>query len=312
MKVAAVDIGTNSTNLLIVEAGGREVVREIGITRLGAGVDRTGVLAPEAIERTVAQLARYGDLLREHDVRHVRAVATSASRDAANREDFFDRAAVALGVRPGLISGSEEGSLAYRGAVSDRPSGEYRLVVDIGGGSTEFMLGDDELRGVTSIDVGSVRLTEAFLHGDPPRAEELTNAIGTVQDLLEDVERELPGIAAHPMLLGIAGTITTIAAVEIGLPVYDPARVHGASLSRAAIEEVFRTLATEPLADRVHNPGLPRERADVIVGGCCVLVAMMRTWHVDHLAVSNRTLLDGVCSQLLEEVGVSDEGASTR
>jgi exopolyphosphatase/guanosine-5'-triphosphate,3'-diphosphate pyrophosphatase len=303
VKVAAVDIGTNSTNLLIVDGNGQEIAREIGITRLGQGVDRTGVLAPEAIERTVAQLARYHDLLRDHDVQHVRAVATSASRDASNRDDFFDRAETALGVRPAVISGAEEGALAYRGAVSDRPAGEYRLVVDIGGGSTEFMLGDDELRGVTSIDVGSVRLTETHLHGDPPRAEELTNAIGAVQDLLDDVERELPGIAAHPLLLGIAGTITTIAAVEIGLPVYDPARVHGAVLPRPAVEEVFRTLATEPLADRVHNPGLPRERADVIVGGCCVLVAMMRTWHVDQLVVSNRTLLDGVCSQLLDEFG---------
>ena len=303
MKVAAVDIGTNSTNLLIVDADGNEITREIGITRLGAGVDRTGVLAADAIERTVARLAHYHELLASNDVQHVRAVATSASRDAANRDEFFDQAEAALGVRPALISGEQEGALAYRGAVSDRPPGEYRLVVDIGGGSTEFMLGDDELQGVTSIDVGSVRLTEAYLHSDPPRAEELTNAIGAVQDLLEDVERELPGIAARPMLLGIAGTITTIAAVEIGLPVYDPTRVHGARLSRAAIEEVFRTLATEPLADRIHNPGLPRERADVIVGGCCVLVALMRTWHVDEMVVSNRTLLDGVCTQLLEEFG---------
>jgi exopolyphosphatase/guanosine-5'-triphosphate,3'-diphosphate pyrophosphatase len=303
VRVAAVDIGTNSTNLLIVDEQGREITREIGITRLGAGVDRHGVLAEDAIERTVAQLQHYRELLGAHEVQHVRAVATSASRDAANREDFFDRAEAVLGVRPGLISGEQEGALAYRGAVGDRPAGEYRLVVDIGGGSTEFMLGDDELRGVTSIDVGSVRLTEAYLHGDPPRPEELTNAIGAVQDLLEDVERELPGIAARPMLLGIAGTITTIAAVEIGLPVYDPTRVHGATLSRPAIEEVFRTLATEPLADRIHNPGLPRERADVIVGGCCVLVAVMRTWHVDELVVSNRTLLDGVCRELLDEFG---------
>jgi exopolyphosphatase/guanosine-5'-triphosphate,3'-diphosphate pyrophosphatase len=303
VKVAAVDIGTNSTNLLIVDADGREITREIGITRLGAGVDRTGILAPEAIERTVKQLAGYRELLAVHDVQHLRAVATSASRDASNRDDFFDQAETALGVRPAVISGEQEGALAYRGAVSDRPAGEYRLVVDIGGGSTEFMLGDDDLRGVTSIDVGSVRLTETYLHGDPPRAEELTNAIGAVQDLLEDVERDLPGIAARPMLLGIAGTITTIAAVEIGLPVYDPARVHGAALSRPAIEEVFRTLATEPLADRIHNPGLPRERADVIVGGCCVMVAIMRTWHVDELVVSNRTLLDGVCAELLDEFG---------
>jgi exopolyphosphatase/guanosine-5'-triphosphate,3'-diphosphate pyrophosphatase len=302
MNVAAIDIGTNSTNLLIVDADGGEVTRQIGITRLGAGVDRTGRLADDAIARTVAQLAGYRELLTEHGVEHVRAVATSASRDAANRDDFFTQAEAVIGVRPTLISGDEEGALAYRGAVSDRPDGEYRLVVDIGGGSTELMLGDAELRGVTSIDVGAVRLTEAHLHSDPPRAEELTNAIGAVQDLLDDVERKLPGLAARPMLLGIAGTITTIAAVEVGLPVYDPTRVHGLTLPRSAIEEVFRTLATEPLADRIHNPGLPRERADVIVGGCCVLVALMRSWHIDELVVSNRTLLDGVCAGLLDEL----------
>lgn len=301
MNVAAVDIGTNTTNLLIVDEHGARVHRELGITRLGQGVHRSGVLAEEAIERTVAQLAHYGDVLRAHGVSTVRAVATSASRDAANREEFFDRAEVALGVRPTLIDGREEGALAYRGAISDRPAGEFRLVVDVGGGSTEFMLGDDELRDVTSIDVGSVRLTEMYLHGDPPRPEELTNAIGTVQDLLEDVERQLPGIAARPVLVGIAGTITTIAAVEIGLPEYDPDRVHGAHLSRQAVEEVFRTLATEPLADRVHNPGLPRGRADVIVGGCCVLVAIMRTWGIDELVVSDRGILDGVCLDLLDQ-----------
>ncbi len=300
MNVAAIDIGTNSTNLLIVDQAGEQLVREIGFTRLGRGVDEHRMFAPEAIERTVAQLAHYRDVLRTHDVTAVRAVATSASRDAANRDDFFDRAEAVLGVRPALLDGEQEGVLAYRGSVGDGRDGELRLVIDIGGGSTEFMLGDDELRDVTSIDVGSVRLTEMFLHGDPPRAEELTNAIGTVQDLLEDVERELPGIAARPFVVGIAGTITTIAAVEIGLPEYDPSRVHGARLTRPAIEEVFRTLATEPLADRVHNPGLPRERADVIVGGCCVLVAIMRTWSVGEIIVSDRGILHGVCLDLLE------------
>lgn len=306
MNVAAIDIGTNSTNLLILDDSGHEITREVAVTRLGAGVDRTGVLAPDAVERTVTQLAHYHEVLTEHGVAHVRAVATSASRDAGNRDEFFDRAEAALGFRPALITGEQEGALAYRGATSDRPAGEYRLVIDIGGGSTEFMLGDDELRGVTSIDIGSVRATEAYLHGDPPLAEELSNAIGAAHDLLDDVERALPGIASRPRLIGIAGTITTIAAVEIGTATYDASRIHGAVLTRAAVEEVFRTLATEKLADRVHNPGLPRDRADVIVGGCCVLVAAMRKWHIGELVVSNRNLLDGVCHELLDEFGVSE------
>lgn len=303
MNVAAIDIGTNSTNLLVVDDAGHEVIREVAVTRLGAGVDRTGVLAADAIDRTVAQLAHYREVLDTHQVARIRAVATSASRDASNRDEFFDRAEAALGVRPALISGGEEGALAYRGAVSDRPAGEYRLVIDIGGGSTEFMLGDAELRGVTSVDIGSVRVTEAYLHGDPPLAEELSNAIGAAHDLLDDVERALPGIASRPVLVGIAGTITTIAAVEIGMQTYDASRIHGAVLTRPAIEEVFRTLATEKLADRVHNPGLPRDRADVIVGGCCVLVAIMRKWHANELVVSHRSLLDGVCQELLDELG---------
>jgi len=303
MNVAAIDIGTNSTNLLVVDGAGNRLHREIGLTRLGQGVNERRALAPEAIERTVAQLAHYGDVIRSLDVATVRAVATSASRDASNREDFFDQAEAMIGVRPTLISGEDEGRLAYRGVASDRPADELRLIVDIGGGSTEFMLGDAELRGVTSIDVGSARVTEMFLHGDPPRAEELSNAIGTVQDMLEDVERALPGIAARPTVIGIAGTITTITAVEIGLPQYDPDRVHGAVLTRAAVEEVFRTLATESLAARVHNPGLPRERADVIVGGCCVLVGVLRSWSIDQMIISDRGLLEGVCAELLETNG---------
>ena len=160
------------------------------------------------------------------------------------------------------------------------------------------MLGDDELRGVSSIDVGSVRLTETFLHGDPPLAEELSNAIGSVHDLLDHVERELPGIAAHPLLVGIAGTITTITAVEIGLAVYDATRIHGASLSRSAIEDVFRTLATESAEQRAHNPGLEPGRVDVIVGGAIVLVNVMRVLGFDEVLVSEADILDGLARSL--------------
>lgn len=305
MTVAAIDIGTNTTNLLIVDGAGTELERLERITRLGAGVAASGRLEQDAIKRTVRQLAEYRQLIDGHGVTAMRAVATSASRDAANREEFFDRAEQVLGIRPQLIAGADEGQLAFRGAVSDLPDDEVHLVMDIGGGSTEFMRGAADLIGVVSIDVGSVRLTENELQHDPPQPEELTNAIGIASDLLDDVERELPGAEQHSTLVGIGGTITTIAAVEVGLSTYSAAKVHGTRLSRAAVEDVFRTLATEPLADRIHNPGLPRERADVIVGGCCVLVAAMRRWHITDVLVSQRSLLDGVCQDLLGKDGGS-------
>jgi exopolyphosphatase/guanosine-5'-triphosphate,3'-diphosphate pyrophosphatase len=302
VPVAAVDIGTNSTNLLVVGAGGEELERVVTVTRLGQGVDKSRRLAPEAIERTLARLAHYRSVIDGHGVGATRAVATSACRDAENREEFFDAAEAVLGVRPELISGDEEGTLAFAGAVSGlagvRPP---HVVVDIGGGSTELMIGGDTLEQVRSLDVGSVRLTEALLHGDPPRPEELSNAIALVSDHLDDVIREVPGLMDTSGLVGIAGTITTIAAVEIGLPTFDPTVVHGYTLTKAAAEEVFRTLASEPLADRLHNPGLPPERADVIVGGCCVLVAVMRRLHATQLTVSVHSLLDGVADQLRRE-----------
>ncbi len=299
VPVAAVDIGTNSTNLLVVGAGGEELDRVVTVTRLGQGVDTNRRLAPDAVERTLTRLAHYRSIIDRHGAGAVRAVATSACRDAENREEFFDAAEAVLGVRPELISGEEEGALAFAGAVTGLPGVDPPyVVVDIGGGSTELMIGASSIEHVHSLDVGSVRLTEALLHSDPPRPEELSNAIALVSDHLDDFIREIPDLVDTSGLIGIAGTITTLAAVEIGLPTFDPAAVHGHILTRDAVEEVFRTLATEALADRVHNPGLPRERADVIVGGCCVLVAVMRRLHAARLTVSVHSLLDGVAEQL--------------
>lgn len=299
--VAAIDIGTNSTNLLIADGGG-PIVRYVRITRLGAGVDATRRLAPEAITRTVDQLAEYRAEIDRHDAGIVRAVATSAARDAANRDEFFDRAEAALGVRPELLSGDEEGRLAFAGAVG-LLRGTHAppwAVLDIGGGSTELMLGDENARKTVSVDVGAVRITEQLLRGDPPRPEELTNALGLVHDHLDDVVREIPGLLEQPTFVGIAGTITVVAAIELGLATFDPSRVDGFRLTREAAEDVFRTLATEALADRLHNPGLPKERADVIVGGCCVLVAVMRRLHLAGIIVSTRGILDGMVAELLQ------------
>jgi exopolyphosphatase/guanosine-5'-triphosphate,3'-diphosphate pyrophosphatase len=181
-------------------------------------------------------------------------------------------------------------------------------VVDIGGGSTEFIVGTGpaagaggaaEVLGVMSVDVGCVRLTEAWLHSDPPAPEELSQAISVVQAYLDDVDRELPSAGVARTLIGTAGTVTTVAAVEIGLAEYDPEVLHHFRLTREAAEDVFRTLATEPAADRRHNPGLEAARVDVIVGGAAVLVAVMRHWGFEEMIVSEADILDGlVRSQL--------------
>jgi exopolyphosphatase / guanosine-5'-triphosphate,3'-diphosphate pyrophosphatase len=298
MTVAAIDIGTNSVRLL-VRRNGDDVDRRTTITRLGQGVGRSGRLAEEAVDRTITTLRDYRDALDHHRVETYRVIATSAARDAANRDSFFEAVEGAIGMRPELLSGDEEGRLAFTGATLglDRAAGPF-LVLDIGGGSTEFITGTDEVDGVISVDIGSVRLTEAELHHDPPRPEELTNAIGIMTDHLDDVLREVPSVAGARTLVGVAGTITTIAAVELGLIDYRRELVHHFRLTRDAAEDVFRTLATEPMADRVHNPGLQPERADIIVGGCCILVAVMRKLGASDLVVSETDLLDALARQL--------------
>ncbi|MDQ1401733.1 MAG: exopolyphosphatase / guanosine-5-triphosphate,3-diphosphate pyrophosphatase [Actinomycetota bacterium] len=299
--VAAIDCGTNSTRLLVADEDGRTLERLMRITRLGQGVDATRALAPEAIDRTVAVLREFRSVMDTHGVDRVRMTATSAARDASNRDDFFAAAEAAVGARPELISGDEEGSLSFRGATStlNPDEGPY-LVVDIGGGSTELIVGRDQPTGTRSLDVGCVRMTEKFLATDPPRPEELSNALGFVHDLLEETVRDIPAMLDAPRLVGVAGTVTTVAAVEIGLQTYDRDRIHHFVLTRDAVEDVFRTLATEARADRIHNPGLEEARADVIVGGTIVLVAIMRYFKFDTCLVSESDILDGLVMSLLE------------
>ena len=198
-----------------------------------------------------------------------------------------------LGFPIEVIDGAEEGRYGFLGATSelDESLAPF-LVLDIGGGSNELATGTDAFDGAVSIPVGSVRLTEQQLQSDPPAPEELSNAFAIVDAHLDDVLRELPAVADAAMLVGIGGTITTIAAVEIGLAEYDRDALHRFVLTRAAAEDVFRTLATERLADRVHNPGLPRDRSDIIVGGCCVLLAVMRRLELKDCVVSETDLLD--------------------
>jgi exopolyphosphatase/guanosine-5'-triphosphate,3'-diphosphate pyrophosphatase len=269
------------------------------ITRLGAGVDRTGALDPAAVDRTIDVLRQYRAVMDEHGVSAVRIAATSAARDAANRDDLFDTAEAIVGARPELLSGDEEGRLSFLGATSelDAERGPF-LVVDIGGGSTELSYGAAKVEAVMSVDVGCVRLTERWLHSDPPRPEELHAAISVTTQHLEDVVREHPEMRDARTVVGLAGTISTVAAVEIGLPEYDRDRIHHFTLTREAAEDVFRTLATEARADRVHNPGLEEARADVIVGGCCALVAVMRFFDVPSLLVSEADILDGLAMSI--------------
>ncbi|MDQ3385919.1 MAG: exopolyphosphatase, partial [Actinomycetota bacterium] len=213
----------------------------------------------------------------------------------------LDAAGAALGAPLVVLSAQEEGRLAFRGATAglDPHDGPF-LVFDIGGGSTEFAVGTADAEGVVSVDVGCVRLTEAYLEHDPPWASELSAAISVVQAYLEDVARDLPAAREAKLAVGLAGTVSTVAAVEIGLATDDRDRTHHFRLTRAAAEDVFRTLATEPLADRVRNPGLEPARADVIVGGCCALVATMRFFDLDEVLVSESDILDGLALALLD------------
>jgi exopolyphosphatase/guanosine-5'-triphosphate,3'-diphosphate pyrophosphatase len=285
--VAAVDCGTNSTRLLVAERGADGSVhtleRLMRITRLGRGVDATGELEPAAVDRTVEVLREYREVMERlgvtPDAGSVRMTATSAARDAANREEFFLASEAAVGVRPELISGTEEAALSFRGATAelDPALGPF-LVVDIGGGSTEFSFGTTESEASVSLDMGCVRLTEKYLLHDPPLPEELSNCLQVVEIFLDDVRQAIPHLDQARTFVGLAGTVSTTAAVE----------------------DVFRTLATETVEERKDNPGMEAERADVIVGGLCVLVELMRRFGYHECLVSEADILDGLAMSILD------------
>src|SRR5690554_3489277 len=224
-RVASLDLGTNSTRVLVARAvdGKLDTLdRRNTITRLGQGVGATGRLADEAVERTLDCLRGYRAILDEHRVERVRVAATSAARDAANRDELFDTVEAIVGARPELLTGEEEGRLSFIGATGELdPSLAPFLVVDIGGGSTELIVGSDEVEGVMSVDIGCVRLTEAYLEHDPPQPEELAACLSVTEAHLDDVLREIPAVGQARTLVGLAGTVTTVAAVEMGLATYD-------------------------------------------------------------------------------------------
>jgi exopolyphosphatase/guanosine-5'-triphosphate,3'-diphosphate pyrophosphatase len=297
--VAAIDNGTNSTRLLISEGGVVTLDRRMNITRLGQGVDQSGRLAPEAIDRVLTVLREYRGAMDEAGVERVRATATSAARDAANRDDFFGPAEEILGVPLELLSGEEEGRLSFLGGTAELdPANGPFLVADIGGGSTELIVGTDEPEAVHSLDVGCVRLTERFIENDPAKPEELVACLSLVEAHLDGVLRESPVVGDAKTFVGQAGTVASAAAVEIGLPVYDRDRIHHFVLEREAVEDVFRTLATENRDERMGNPGMEEGRVDVIVGGLCVLVQLMRQYDFDECLVSESDILDGLARSI--------------
>ncbi len=291
---AGIDCGTNSTRLIVGD-GVETFEREMTITGLGRGVDATGRLSPEGIERVRAALANYREIMDRYELAGTRMTATSAARDAENREDFFVAARETVGVEPELISGEEEAALSFLGATAELdPADGPFLVFDIGGGSTEFAIGSSRMEGGISTDMGSVRFSEKYVESDPPLPEELVACLSVAEAHLDDVVREVPMVLAARQLVGLAGTVSTAAMVEIGLQEYDRSQVHHFRLDRAAIEDVFRTLVTESRADRAHNPGLELGRVDTIVGGMCILARIVRYFDAEDVLVSESDILDGL------------------
>jgi len=304
-RVAAIDCGTNSIRLLVADVDPRagtlvDLDRRMEVVRLGQDVDRTGRIAPEALERTLDAARRYHRVCVDLGVEAIRFVATSASRDAENRADFVDGVRDAMGVEPEVVVGTEEAELSFRGAtgvLSAALPGPF-LVVDLGGGSTELVLGTDRPEASYSMDVGCVRLTERHLRTDPPTDDEIARSRRDVAAALDEAAAVVP-LGRTVTLVGLAGTVTTVAAVELGLPEYDAEKIHGFRLTRAAVEDVFRTFATETAEQRASNPGLEPGRVDVIVGGTAVLAGMLRQLEFDEVLVSESDILDGlVRSQL--------------
>jgi len=295
--VAAVDIGSNSVRLLIVGEGLRELCREMHITRLAEGVDRTGSLGEAAMARTLSVLEGFGQSIARHGATRVRVTGTSAARDAQNRDEFFRRVQAAVGSAPELLSGGAEAALAFAGATADRAGSEGPFVtLDIGGGSTEFAFGGSAVQSSISLDIGCVRITERFFHSDPPRAEELAEAGGYIRGLLAQVEREVPCRQARTWL-GLAGTVTTLAARDAGLTAYDPSVTHGYRLARERVEVLHAELARRSLSERAPLL-LEAKRAPVIVGGSIILLEVMCYFELSSIAVSERDILDGLAASL--------------
>ncbi|WP_059007188.1 Ppx/GppA phosphatase family protein [Streptomyces specialis] len=306
---AAIDCGTNSIRLLIADADpatGRltDLDRRMEIVRLGQGVDRTGRLAPEALERTFAACRQYAAAMAEHGVtpERTRFVATSASRDAENRDDFTRGVRDILGITPEVISGDEEAALSFTGATREltgRPgiTPPY-LVLDIGGGSTEFVLGDDAVRAARSVDIGCVRLTERHLLrdgriADPPTPELIAAMSADIDAALALAAERVPLDATHT-LVGLAGSVTTLAAIALDLPAYDSAAIHHSRLTADRVREITGRLLAATHAERAAIPVMHPGRVDVIGAGALVLLKVLERTGATEVVVSEHDILDGI------------------
>lgn len=313
MRVGAIDCGTNSIRLLVADVDGPrlvEVVRDMTIVRLGEGVDRTGAFSQAAMERTFVACEDYAATIEGLGVERLRFVATSASRDVSNRAAFVDGVRQRLGISPEVITGAEEARLSFRGAVEGLPVDDIAmptLVVDIGGGSTEFVLGDRRADGAVdveaavSVDIGCVRMTERHLHADPPTLQQIARVEADVDAAIDRAARDVPLVRARS-LIGVAGTVTTVLALIHGLREYDPAAIHGLVATPGEVEDVTSRLLVMPRADRAALSVMHPGRVDVIGGGALVLRAIVRRTGLPVTA-SETDILDGVARTLAEAPG---------
>lgn len=301
--VAAIDCGTNSTRLLVADPEGSPLERQMRITRLGEGVDSTGTLSAEAIDRCLSVLRDFRAIMDRFGVVRGRLVATSAARDASNGDEFLDAASEVTGIHLELLAGAEEGRLSLAGAVSDLDLGQGPfLVLDIGGGSTELVTGsgpDDPDLVAVSLQIGCVRLTERFLGSDPPTPTQLSSAEAAIAAMLERAIADHPRLLAAHRLVGLAGTITTLAALRIGLVEYDRDKIHHSVMSVGDVYDWYRTLASEIREARLDRAGMVPGREDVIVGGAMILAAVMTRFGFDQCLVSEADILDGLVASLL-------------
>lgn len=316
-RVAAVDCGTNSIRLLIseVQADGkiRDIVRTMEIVRLGQGVDATGEFAPEALERTRVALEGYVKQMKFEKVQRVRMVATSATRDAKNQDEFFEMTAQLLGqiesgAKAEVITGEEEALLSFKGAVADLRSerGPY-CVIDLGGGSTEFVVGtiDGDILGAHSAQMGCVRLTERIMRTDPPTDSEIEIAEDYVEERMQEVEKIVP-ISSAKAFVGCAGTFTTLSALAQGLESYDPDAIHGSELRFDALRVLTRQLMGKPSATRALNPVIHPGRADVIGGGSVAVEGIIkmieRNSDASSFFISEKDILDGIIAGIAADL----------
>lgn len=307
-RVAAVDCGTNSIRLLIHDAETGEVARENTIVRLGQGVDETGAFHPDAIARTQEALAAYVEQMGQERVTRVRMVATSATRDASNREVFFDMTRDLLGkIQSGavaeVISGEEEASLSFAGATADMDAARGPFcVIDLGGGSTEFVMETPDGISAVSTQMGCVRVTERFMHTDPPTEAETLQARAFIDDRLAEAAERVP-FAQAKTFVGCAGTFTTLSALAQNLDAYDPERIHMSEISFDRMREVTQALRAATSAQRAENPVVHPGRADVIAAGSTVVEQMMLAFEREAAAsafvISEKDILDGIVAKLL-------------